>query len=114
MIYDYIVESIIRENEPSLRLLSEWIIIRLISQDQATRLNDLYEYLRDAPQHKTGTVCAWISIASHIANSLANKMEQVCLKHFPIENLYHFFYLLHDQIEYINKIFGYISPMLIH
>ncbi|UJR37543.1 hypothetical protein I4U23_030245 [Adineta vaga] len=92
-IYDYIIETIMRENEPSLRLLSEWIIVCLISKDRTTRLNDLYEYLRDASRHKTGTVCAWISIASHVANILTDKIE---------------------QIDYINKIFGYISPLLIH
>ncbi|CAF0979391.1 unnamed protein product [Rotaria sordida] len=92
-IYDYIVETLIRENEPSLRLLSEWIIVRLILEDRATRLNNLYEYLHHAHQHRTGTVCAWLSIASHIPTLLLNRIE---------------------QIEYINKIFEYISPLLMH
>ncbi|CAF1052840.1 unnamed protein product [Rotaria sp. Silwood1] len=92
-IYDYIVETLIKENEPSLRLLSEWIIVRLISEDRKTRLNDLYEYLHHAHQQRTGTVCAWLSIASHIPNLLLNQIE---------------------QIEYINKIFEYISPLIIH
>ncbi|CAF4140691.1 unnamed protein product, partial [Adineta steineri] len=93
IIYDYVVETLIRENEPSLRLLSEWILVRLISQDRTTRLNDLYGYLQDAHRYRTGAVCAWISISSHMTNLLTDRM---------------------DQIEYINKIFGYISPLLIH
>lgn len=76
-IYDHIVETLIRESEPSLRLLSEWIIVRLISEDRTTRLNDLYEYLKQAHQHKTGTICAWVSIASHIPTLLSNQTEQV-------------------------------------
>ncbi|CAF2861797.1 unnamed protein product [Rotaria sp. Silwood2] len=92
-IYDNIVATLTRENEPSLRLLSEWIIVRLISEDRTTRLNDLYEYLHHAHQHRTGTICAWLSIASHIPNLLLNQIE---------------------QIEYINKIFEYISPLLMH
>lgn len=83
-LYDYIVETLTRENEPSLRLLAEWIIVRLISEDRPTRLNDLYTYLREAHRHRTGTVCAWISIASHVASLLSNRIDQV----FSLENLY--------------------------
>lgn len=77
IIYDYTVETLFRENEPSLRLLGEWIIVRLIFIDRQTRLNDLYAYLRDAHRHRTGTVCAWISIASHIPGLLTDRHEQV-------------------------------------
>ena len=76
-IYDYIGETLTRENEPSLRLLSEWILVRLIIDDRKTRLNDLYDYLKDAHRHRTGTICAWISIASHVTTLLSNPMEQV-------------------------------------
>ncbi|CAM4977170.1 unnamed protein product [Rotaria socialis] len=70
IICDYTVDTLTRENEPSLRLLAEWIIVRLISEDRITCLNDLYEnYLKNAHQHRTGTVCAWISIAPHIPTS---------------------------------------------
>lgn len=79
MLYDYIVETLIRENEPSLRLLAEWIITRLISEDKPARLNDLYEHLREAHRHRTGTVCAWLSIASHVTSLLSDRIEQVDL-----------------------------------
>ncbi|CAF1528436.1 unnamed protein product [Rotaria magnacalcarata] len=92
-IYDYTIDALTRENEPSLRLLSEWIIVRLISEDRTTGLNDLYQYLQHAHQHKTGTVCAWISIASHIPSLLSDQAE---------------------QIDYLNKVFKYLSPLLIH
>ena len=81
-IYDYTVETLIRENEPSLRLLAEWIIVRLISEDRTKRLNDVYEHLHDAHRHRTGTVCAWISIASRIASLLSDRIEQVNLNYF--------------------------------
>ena len=76
-IYDYVVETLTHENEPSLRLLAEWIVVRLILEDRSTRLNDLYAYITDAHRHRTGTVCAWISIASHVTNLLTNHGEQV-------------------------------------
>ena len=71
------MESLTTENEPSLRLLAEWIIVRLISEDRITRLNNLYEYLRNAHRHRTGTVCAWLSITSHVLNLLTDRIEQV-------------------------------------
>jgi hypothetical protein len=76
-IYDYTVETLIAENEPSLRLLAEWIIVRLIMDDRTTRLLHLYAHLRDAHRHRTGTVCAWLSIASHMTNLLTDQDEQV-------------------------------------
>ena len=76
-IYDYIAETLMTENEPSLRLLAEWILVRLISEDRTARLNDLYGYLQNVHRQRTGTVCAWISIASHVINLLSNRAEQV-------------------------------------
>ncbi|CAF4336993.1 unnamed protein product, partial [Rotaria magnacalcarata] len=38
-------------------------------------------------------VCAWISIASHIPSLLSDQAE---------------------QIDYLNKVFKYLSPLLIH
>jgi hypothetical protein len=77
VIYDYIVETLVHENEPSLRLLSEWILVRLILEDRTERMKDLYEYIRTAHRYRTGTVCAWISIASHVINLLSDRTEQV-------------------------------------
>jgi hypothetical protein len=79
-----------KENEPSLRLISEWIIVRLIAEDRTTRLNDLYEYLRNAHQYRTGAVCAWLSIASHVASLLSDQIEQV--------NLIYYFLFKSNQI----------------
>ena len=83
-IYDYIIETLVHENEPSLRLLAEWILVRLIAEDRTSRLNDLYENLRDAHRHRTGTVCAWISIASHVINLFTDRTEQASFISMPI------------------------------
>ena len=81
-IYDYMIETLIHENEPSLRLLAEWILVRLIAEDRIARVNDLYDHLRDAHRHRTGTICAWISIASHVINLFTDRTEQVSLNSF--------------------------------
>ena len=78
-IYDYIIETLFHENEPSLRLLAEWILVRLIAEDRTTCVNDLYDNLRDAHRHRTGAICAWISIASHLINLFTDRTEQVKL-----------------------------------
>ena len=109
-IYDYIIETLSHENEPSLRLLAEWILVRLIAEDRSTRVNDLYDNLRDAHRHRTGTICAWISIASHVVNLFNERTEQVNFDPLFFSSSS----LLFRQIEYINRIIEYISPLLIN
>lgn len=78
-IYDHVLESLMIENEPSLRLLAEWIIVRLIFEDRKTRLNDLFEHLKNAHRFRIGTICAWISISSHVLQYFSESTEQVRL-----------------------------------
>ena len=73
------VETLISENEPSLRLLAEWIIVRLVFEDRTTRLNDLFDCLRNAHRNRVGTICAWISISAHLLHFLSEPSEQVSM-----------------------------------
>jgi hypothetical protein len=67
-LFEYSEKNLITENQPSTRILSEWVIIRVVlSKLDTFDLSYFWKKVEHFTKKKVGYTCSWLSILTQLA-----------------------------------------------
>ncbi|RNA18150.1 putative methyltransferase TARBP1 [Brachionus plicatilis] len=80
MLYDYAQECLVNETQPSIRILVEWLTIKILlfkSNNNILNFDDLFHTLKNFSSKKVGYTSSWLTILTNLAPLLNNDSEKI-------------------------------------
>lgn len=80
MLYDYSQQCLVNETQPSIRILTEWVITKILlvrSKNMELGFDDLFGNLKTFSSKKVGYTSSWLTILTNLSPLLIYDKEKI-------------------------------------